>query len=242
MEKTSDYRLTPQSDFSFLLEPQNPNGMPSLDWVQSVFLRCHARLPDWIEHCIPAFQSILICLHPQHTLSSFSGIPNASDIVTKLDYWVKDCLAQSTPSSTVSTAVTRTIPVCYDPILSPSVNTVCHHLHLSLEELIQWHTASTYTVFFMGFLPGFAYMGTIPPPLRLPRKPIPDSYVPKGSVGIADAYTGIYPCESPGGWNIIGRTPIDCLLPDPLKPTLLQPGDQVQFYSITLEEWQHWSS
>ena len=103
----------------------------------------------------------------------------------------------------------------------------------SIETLIQKHTEHIYNVYCLGFLPGFAYMGDVPDSIRLPRHQSPRPKVVAGSVGIAGKQTGIYPMDSPGGWQIIGRTPIKIF--DPVKLSLLKVGDQVKFNSIDLE-------
>ena len=109
--------------------------------------------------------------------------------------------------------------------------------------LIQKHTEPTYNVYMLGFLPGFVYLGGLDPKLAMPRRKSPRPKVEKGAVGIAGQQTGIYPMESPGGWNIIGRTPFPLFLPQNDPPVILQAGDRVRFYAIDeaeffdLKEW-----
>ena len=105
----------------------------------------------------------------------------------------------------------------------------------SIEGLIQQHTATTYHVYCLGFLPGFAYMGDVPSKIQLPRQASPRAKVLAGSVGIAGKQTGIYPMDSPGGWQIIGRTPLKIFDPNSARLTLFKAGDQVQFKAISLE-------
>lgn len=109
---------------------------------------------------------------------------------------------------------------------------------LSNEELIQIHTAIVYRVFMTGFLPGFAYMGTVDKRIISSRKEQPRLRVPAGSVGIAGAQTGIYPVDSPGGWQLIGNTPLKLFDKNKRDPCLLKAGDQVQFVSITKTEFE----
>jgi inhibitor of KinA len=110
---------------------------------------------------------------------------------------------------------------------------------LTIEGIIEIHCSKIYRIYMIGFLPGFAYMGTVDSRIVSPRKSKPRTNVPAGSVGIAGSQTGIYPFDSPGGWQLIGQTPL--LLFDPTKenPTLLEPGDQVSFHTISLEEFHH---
>jgi len=126
------------------------------------------------------------------------------------------------------------IPVCYDPSLAPDLVELAASHQLTVEEVIQLHTAETYRVYMIGFLPGFAYMGSVDERIRTARKTSPRTKVPAGSVGIAGEQTGIYPLDSPGGWQLIGQTPLQLFDATQTDPCLLQPGDEVQFSSISL--------
>lgn len=119
-----------------------------------------------------------------------------------------------------------TIPVIYD---GEDLGFVAESNNLSIEEVIKIHTASTYRVYMIGFLPGFAYMGGMDVRIATPRRSSPRTSVPAGSVGIAGKQTGIYPLESPGGWQLIGRTEIPLFTPHEASPTLLKAGDLVRF-------------
>jgi len=127
------------------------------------------------------------------------------------------------------------IPVCYDASLGIDLQNAVKASNCSMDELIQQHSDKIYTVYCLGFLPGFAYMGDVPDAIQLPRHPSPRSKVLAGSVGIAGKQTGIYPMNSPGGWQIIGRTPIKIFDPTSTTLTLFKAGDQVKFKPIDLE-------
>ncbi len=129
------------------------------------------------------------------------------------------------------------IPVCYDLSLAPDLLSLAESHGLTTDEVIHLHTARTYRVYMIGFLPGFAYMGTVDEKLVTPRKQSPRTLVPAGSVGIAGIQTGIYPYDSPGGWQLIGRTPMQMFDTGREQPSLLQPGEEVRFQSITLTEY-----
>jgi inhibitor of KinA len=126
------------------------------------------------------------------------------------------------------------IPVCYDTSLGIDLQNAVIASNCSIAELVKQHSEKIYTVYCLGFLPGFAYMGDVPNAIQLPRHPSPRSKVLAGSVGIAGRQTGIYPSTSPGGWQIIGRTPIRIF--DPASPslTLFKAGDQIKFKPIDL--------
>ncbi len=126
------------------------------------------------------------------------------------------------------------VPVCYDPSLGIDLEKAAIHLKCSIESIIQQHTEKIYTVYCLGFLPGFAYMGDTPKAIQVPRHATPRAKVAGGSVGIAGKQTGIYPIDSPGGWQIIGRTPFKIFDPNSKELTLFKAGDQIKFNPISL--------
>ena len=130
-----------------------------------------------------------------------------------------------------------TIPVCYDEEFGLDIERVMTHTSLTAEEIIQRHTKPLYTVYMMGFLPGFPYLGQLDETLATPRLATPRRSVAKGSVGIGGNQTGIYPLESPGGWNMIGKTPIELFSIDRSEPFFLQAGDSLQFVPIKKSEF-----
>lgn len=131
-----------------------------------------------------------------------------------------------TPSRTID------IPVCYDADFGLDLEWLARETRLTIEQVIALHIGATYQVHFLGFLPGFAYMGGLPQPLRVPRHTSPRTRVPAGSVAIAGAQTGIYPSDTPGGWRILGRTPLTIFDPAREQPSLLLPGDTVRFVRV----------
>lgn len=128
------------------------------------------------------------------------------------------------------------IPVCYDESFGLDLTELSSAKNLSKEEVIRLHSSANYLVYFIGFLPGFLYLGGLPPKLYFPRRKEPRLEVQKGAVGIGEKQTGIYPQKSPGGWNIIGNSPVPLfdVHSDPPSPFL--PGDRIRFYPISLEE------
>lgn len=129
------------------------------------------------------------------------------------------------------------IPICYDPAFGFDLKSLAKTNKLSVDQVIELHTQQTYRVYMLGFLPGFAYMGIVDNKIATPRLAAPRKHVPAGSVGIAGNQTGIYPLESPGGWNIIGRTPVVLFDGQANDSVLFQPGDEVKFFPITKEEF-----
>ncbi|HEX3420330.1 MAG TPA: 5-oxoprolinase subunit PxpB [Candidatus Udaeobacter sp.] len=129
------------------------------------------------------------------------------------------------------------IPVCYDSEFGFDLDRVAEHTQLSEREIVDIHTSGEYRVACIGFVPGFTFLAGLPKKLATPRRDAPRKEIPPGSVGIGGVQTGIYPLRSPGGWNLIGRTPLKLFDPSKNPPTLLQPGDRVRFRAITREEF-----
>jgi inhibitor of KinA len=129
------------------------------------------------------------------------------------------------------------IPVCYDLSLAPDLPLLAEHCGISIDDVIALHTSASYRVFFLGFKPGFAYLGGLDARLHMPRKASPRALVPAGAVAIGGEQTGVYPQASPGGWQIIGRTPSRLFDVSKEPPCLLQAGDQVNFRAISLQEF-----
>jgi KipI family sensor histidine kinase inhibitor len=130
------------------------------------------------------------------------------------------------------------LPACYDSSVAPDMAEVAHRTGLTPDQVAEAHSATTYHVYMVGFLPGYPYMGDLPPELALPRRENPRTKVPPGSIAIATSLTAVYTLESPGGWHLIGRTPVPLwdLRRDP--PAVLAAGDKVQFEPISLEAYE----
>lgn len=129
------------------------------------------------------------------------------------------------------------LPVCYDEAFGIDLPEVSKNLGKSIPEIIELHTRHTYTVYGIGFLPGFMYLGGLPQSLEVARKASPRLHVKKGSVGLASKQTGIYPQDSPGGWNIIGNCPIPMFNVNKKDPCFVSVGDKIQFYAISSAEY-----
>ena len=137
------------------------------------------------------------------------------------------------PQLTLPEAREMEIPVCYGGRFGEDLEAVAALLGISAERIIELHTSVTYRVYFLGFVPGFAYLGELPPELMVPRLASPRRSVPAGSVGLAGNHTGIYPLATPGGWRVIGRTPMEMFRPDRTQMSALSLGDRVRFVTIS---------
>ncbi len=168
---------------------------------------------------VPAYSSLAIFYHRPAKFETVKGF--------------LDSLKISEQQLTINESLVE-VPVLYD---GEDLDFVAQQHQLSREQIIAIHTAKSYRVFMLGFLPGFPYMGTVDDRIATPRKNSPRTSVPAGSVGIAGKQTGIYPQSSPGGWQLIGRTPVKIFDAKKEAPCLLSPGDSVKFYSITRAEF-----
>ena len=155
-------------------------------------------------------------------------IDNVNDEILKLKSlkWDKHRLENTKPKL-------WKIPVCYDDEFGLDLEEFSLEKELSKTEIIQRHSAAIYTIFFIGFLPGFLYLGGLDKTLHLDRKSKPNLDIKKGAVGIGEAQTGIYPQNSPGGWHIIGKTPIDFFNSKNSPPSVFKAGDKIKFYAIS---------
>ncbi len=129
------------------------------------------------------------------------------------------------------------IPVCYGGEYGPDLDFVAEHNHLTPEEVISIHAGTDYPIYMVGFTPGFCYLGGLDKRLHTPRRRTPRTFLPAGSVGIAEAQTGMYPQDSPGGWQIIGRTPLRLFAPERENPFLYEAGDRIRFIPIAVEDF-----
>ena len=128
------------------------------------------------------------------------------------------------------------VPVCYDRKFALDLEELAFKKNCTEQDIIDLHSGSNYTVFCIGFLPGFLYLGGLDEALHFPRKEVPRLQIEQGAVGIGGSQTGVYPCESPGGWNIIGNSPLSFFNMARPEPCFARPGDQVCFYPVGLKQ------
>jgi inhibitor of KinA len=187
-----------------------------------------------LRDLIPAYTSLTVLYDPfyiNEVCSPAGGV---------FEYVKEKLLLACQPAVMEEASEPRTvsIPVCYDPAMGYDIKLVAAAKNLRIEELIHLHCASTYRIYMVGFLPGFPYMGRLDERLVMPRKSVPRPEVEAGSVAIAGWQTGIYPVRSPGGWQVIGRTPFKLFDPFAPQPVVLSAGDNVRFFPISRSEFQ----
>ena len=195
--------------------------------VRRMVLAIQAEAVGGIVETIPTYRSLLVIYNP--VILPIQGL---RERLTQIEEGL-----QQTPLH--EPGLTR-IPVVYGGIYGPDLEAVAKYHQISPEEVIQLHCSKPYLIYMVGFMPGYPYMGELPQALVTPRLKTPRLSVPKGSVAIAQRQTGIYSMESPGGWQILGRTPVELFDPGKDPPALLQMGDFVQFYPVDEKEYEEW--
>jgi len=180
-------------------------------------------IPGVIE-TVPAYRSLLIYFEPWQVHPK-----ELREILFRL--------SQQPLESELSKPRLIEIPTVYGSEYGPDLEFVASHNKLSVNEVIQIHTGTPYLIYMIGFLPGFPYLGGMSAKIAAPRLDTPHTRIPAGSVGIAGTQTGIYPAESPGGWRLIGRTPLKVFDPTHQPPALFQAGDYLKFVSVTPYEF-----
>lgn len=226
------YKIYPCGDHAFTLDFGQYINPSINNRVIELFHHLSLQKNAFVKDLIPAYSSMTIVYDPilllQQQLSP-------EKMIGDLFQQAIDTSEETPPK--ILTTITR-IPVCYHTSLAPDLASLAEMHQLSREAVIDLHCNTLYRVYMNGFLPGFAYMGIVDDQIASPRLEKPRKIVPAGSVGIAGSQTGIYPLESPGGWQLIGRTPIRIFKPSEKEPCLLKPGQQIQFYPISLEAFQ----
>ncbi|MBD7939287.1 5-oxoprolinase subunit PxpB [Cytobacillus sp. Sa5YUA1] len=228
------WRFCPLGDQALLIELGDQISSETQQHIQmfSHFLEGQ-RLP-WLKECIPAYTNIAV----------FYDIWKVSQLCGKdqLPYeFVCAELHELLKSVDIQTHLSSRkidIPVCYGGEFGPDLDEVARLNHLTPDEVITIHAAGDYLVHMIGFAPGFPFIGGMSEKIAAPRRKSPRLQIPARTVGIAGMQTGVYPIETPGGWQLIGRTPIELFTPEGEMPTLLRAGDRIQFKPISFEEYK----
>ena len=218
-----DYSITSMGDRSVIIEWEQQID-PAIH--QRVMQAYHALQSPYILDLVPAYASLTVVYDAVMMRRAGKNIRAV----------IKEALSKDMAALQDSSRLLE-IPVCYHPSLGSDIEAMATQKRLTIDEIIALHTATVYTVYMLGFLPGFPYMGKVDDRLATPRLKQPRLKVPAGSVGIAGAQTGIYSLASPGGWNIIGQTPLRLFDAEREEPCYCRPGDRVRFVPVTLEEF-----
>ena len=233
MNNDVTYKIFPLGDSAITIDYGNVVDELVNKKIIALFeLFAKAPVPGMIE-AVPAYSSITIFYDPVAIKKTIPGNQTVFEwIAGQIEQRLKeDLLIPDTTPRVIK------IPVCYEAEFGLDIQELAFQKNLSPSEVVEFHIAKTYRVYMLGFLPGFAYMGEVDEKIAMPRKPQPRQHVEAGSVGIAGKQTGIYPLQSPGGWQLIGRTPIKLFNKNDDPTTLFRAGDMVVFVPISKEEF-----
>ena len=198
--------------------------------IAAVAKQLREALPIGVIDIVPAYSTLALHYDPA---AVGAGTSPYDALVETIDAWLKTQPAAAPPDSPLIE-----IPVCYGGAFGEDLEGLAESCNLSVEEVIAIHSSAAYYVHMLGFVPGFAYLGGLDARLATPRRDTPRPHVPAGSVAIGGEQTGVYPLDTPGGWHIIGRTPLRLFKPDAMPPSLLNAGDTVRFVPISAHEFE----
>jgi inhibitor of KinA len=209
----------------------------ALPRVRALTAALTRELPAGVVDVVPAYATVTVFYEPSR-LAAGAGSPyeQVCRLITERAKHVESDAKKkyATPGQTID------LPVCYGGEMGPDLEEVARHCGLEADGVARLHAEATYVVCAIGFTPGFPYLSGLPKKIHAPRRATPRLMVPAGSVGIGGAQTGVYPLATPGGWQIIGRTPLALFRPGDARPALLSVGDRVRFRAIRPEEFATW--
>lgn len=217
-------RYLPAGDKAIVVEFGNEINPQTNRKVRNLYLALKKAGPEGVEELIPTYRSLLVFYDPVKILYR-----ELIDQLKEMEKVMAD-LKTAKPRITL-------LPVVYGGQYGPDLEDAARHNKLSQDEVVRIHTQTDYLVYMLGFTPGFPYLGGMSQKIATPRLKIPRKSIPAGSVGIADKQTGVYPIESPGGWRIIGRTPVKLYDPYHESPVLLSSGEYIRFLNVDEEEY-----
>lgn len=228
--------ISPLGDAAIILNFENKIDKTLNREVLYIFHKLKILALPFVKDIVPAYSSLVI-FYDLLIMKNKNPVNKSSlEIFTEQ---IKKLMEEDMEISSLRSRKIK-IPVCYAEKYALDINEISKEKKLPVDEIIRLHTAKKYRVYMIGFLPGFAYMGEVDEQIAIPRKAQPRTKVEAGSVGIAGMQTGIYPLNSPGGWQIIGKTPVKLFNKEKDDPVLLQPGDEIEFYSITKDEFTNY--
>jgi len=222
---TADFSIQPVGDAALLVafaDRLDPAVNARVVWLADELRQTR---PPGVRDIVPAYHSLAVYFDPLRT---------DGDRLARL----LEVSAVASRDARITASSVRQVPVCYGASYGPDLEEMVTATGLTSAEIVARHAAPTYRVFMIGFSPGFAYMGPVDPAIAVPRRATPRVRVPAGSVGIAGQQTGIYPSETPGGWMLVGRTPVQPFQPTRPEPFLFKAGDAVRFVPIDADDYR----
>jgi inhibitor of KinA len=217
-------KYIPAGDTAFIIKAGDEITEDINASVRRILLRLENERIMGITDFIPSYNELMVCYDP--------AVKGFRELYSELEACTSDIDNIRLPAASVVE-----VPVLYGGEYGPDLQYVASQNHLLEEDVIEIHTSTEYPVYMLGFTPGFCYLGGMDQRIATPRKETPRLTIPAGAVGIADSQTGIYPVESPGGWQLIGRTPLRLFDPDNKPEFLFQAGDRIRFIRVTADEY-----
>jgi len=236
VRQTRQWTFIPLGDSALLVRFGDRIESDLIEWVHATARVLERRPFPGYRESVPSYASLAVHYDPWTVYTAIArdrGEPPYASVCREVESRLAEAENEGEPSARVVT-----IPVCYGGTYGPDLDDVAAYHRLSPEQIVFLHSEAEYVVAMIGFSPGFPYLAGLPERLATPRKRTPRPAVPAGSVGIAGGQTGIYPFETPGGWNVIGRTPLKLFRPDADPPSLLRPGDRVRLVAIPPETFR----
>ncbi|WP_374723835.1 5-oxoprolinase subunit PxpB [Calidifontibacillus erzurumensis] len=228
-----NYHLYPMGDQAITIELGKEIAPETHYKIKMITSYLDDHPPKWMIEYIPAFTTVTIFYDPYEVYqkSNYKLLP-----FEYICHELKSILSKLTQSKPIESRIVE-IPVCYGGEYGPDLELVAELNGLTPDEVIQIHSSGDYLVYMIGFAPGFPYIGGMSEKIAAPRRKSPRLAIPERSVGIAGKQTGIYPIETPGGWQLIGRTPLRLFRPEMEEPSLLKAGDKIRFIPISPKQY-----
>jgi KipI family sensor histidine kinase inhibitor len=219
-----DYKVLPAGDTALVVEFGDVIDRRLSAWVLALSRRLDEERLDGVVETVPTFRSLMVHYEPL-------VLPSAA-LIARIGELMQELRLTGRPGRRWR------LPACYDPRVAPDLDDVAARCGLAPAQIVERHSAVTYHVYMLGFLPGQAYMGDLPAELVLPRRASPRQRIPAGSLAMAMTMTCIFPLETPCGWHLIGRSPVPLWQQEPVPGALLAAGDEVTFAPVSLREYE----
>jgi KipI family sensor histidine kinase inhibitor len=221
--------IVPLGDCAVYIEFADKLDLEVNALVQRLAVAVHAKALPWLRGVVPALGGLSLHFDPDHPEVHGDPLEASAKVV-------QECLKESLAAGEEA-ARSVEVPVCYDPQFAPDIEEVAKQVKLPVEEVAGRHAAGDYRVLMIGFAPGHAYMSGLDEKLAVPRRATPRALVAPGAVAIANEQTVVYPYAIPGGWSVIGRTPLSVFDATRREPSLFAAGDRVRFRAISADEF-----
>ena len=222
-------RLSPLGDAAVYAEFGDKLDLEINQSLQALAAALRARSLPWVRDVVPALCGIAVHFDPYH-----AELP--ASVLEYFEVLLQEAFKSASKFEGSGRIVE--VPVCYDPVFALDLDEVSSLTNVPKQDVQKLHTTSKHSVLMVGFSPGQPYIGGLDPKLSVPRRATPRTVMPAGSVAIANAQTAVYPYETPGGWSIIGRTPLKVFDPEREPASLFAPGDRVRFIAISKDEFE----